>query len=430
MTVGVSADADMPGRLTEIPQAGRTSRHLRVCYSYYKGTPAPLTNGGLNEYGVALRDVWSPSRQELIDMTPATQAGPNYSDLCKLILERARTAREAVELTGSMIAEHGHVTYGGNSHLVADADEAWVVIEFAGGQGLWAAERLGADSIRVSRPGYIGDVPAKGDGGRDWLWSANFISFAAERGWYDPASGGAFNVNTIYGDGRHRWDGVAWVEGELARLAARPEKIGLHDVMSFVATERLTGDTAGYGQVVPLLGQCHMALRMMWHAHIGASTAPFSPVFLGIQHVPEEFRQHRYLSDREAQRFIDPRPHPNPSAISRGVESTRSATAVFKRLQYLAFERSHQFLAEVQNVWRSLERRLDQKASDIARLANLAITSGESELAERCLTSFTEEALIQTLEMAELLARSIELRTRVSYGINSDAPLTGPEQVW
>jgi dipeptidase len=74
MAVGVSADADMPGRLTEIPQATRTARHLRVCYSYYKGTPAPLTNGGLNEFGVALRDVWSPSRQELIGMTPATQS--------------------------------------------------------------------------------------------------------------------------------------------------------------------------------------------------------------------------------------------------------------------------------------------------------------------------------------------------------------------
>ena len=430
MTVGVSADADMPGRLTEIPQATRTARHLRVCYSYYKGTPAPLTNGGLNEFGVALRDVWSPSRQELIDMTPVTQAGPNYSDLCKLILERARTAREAVELIGSMIAEHGHVTYGGNSHLVADADEAWVVIEFAGGQGLWAAERLGADTIRVSRPGYIGDVPVNRDGGRDWLWSPNFISFAEEQGWYDPAFDGAFHVNKIYGDGRYRWDGVAWVEGELAKLAARPEKIGLHDVMSFVATERLTGDTAGYGQVVPLLDRCHTALRMMWHAHIGASTAPFTPVFLGIQHVPDEFRQHRYLSDREAQRFLDARQLQNLSAISRKVESARSATAIFKRLQYMVFEHHDHFLAEVQSVWRGLERRLSSRASDVSQLAIFALEVGQVALAERCLTYFTEEALLQSLDMAEDLTRSIEIRARISYGMSLNAAGLGPEQIW
>ena len=430
MTVGVTSGADMPGKLSEIPQADQTARHLRVCYSYYKGTPAPLTNGGVNEFGVALRDVWSPSRPELIDITPATQTGPNYSDLCKLILERAHTAREGVELIASMIAEHGHVTYGGNSHLVADADEAWVVIEFAGGQGLWAAERLGADSIRVSRPGYIGEVPAKGDGGRDWLWSPNFISFAVEQGWYDPAVDDAFNVNKVYGDGRHRWDGVAWVEEELRALSRRPQKIELYDVMAFVATERLTGDTAGYGQVVPLFGPCHTALRMMWHAHIGAATAPFTPVFLGIQHVPEEFRQHRYLSDREAQRFIDPRKHPELSPVSRGVESTRSATAIFKRLQYLAFEHPEHFLAELQAVWRGFEKRLEPKSSDISRLALLALDAGEPALAERCLTSFTAEALLQSLDMAEQLARAIELRTRNSHGINTNVTPQGPDQTW
>ncbi len=40
-------------------------------YSDYKGLPWPLANGGLNEYGVAIRDVWSPSRAELLQMTPA-----------------------------------------------------------------------------------------------------------------------------------------------------------------------------------------------------------------------------------------------------------------------------------------------------------------------------------------------------------------------
>jgi dipeptidase len=81
LTVGASPDAEMPGILSEIAQVERTARHIRVNYSYYKGTPAPLTNGGLNEYGVAVRDIWSPSRPELIAMTPPTQTGPNYSEL-------------------------------------------------------------------------------------------------------------------------------------------------------------------------------------------------------------------------------------------------------------------------------------------------------------------------------------------------------------
>jgi len=101
--------------------------------------PGPLTNGGLNEHGVAVRDVWSPSHPRLVALTPADQSGPSYSDLARLVLERCRTAREGVALIGDLIAEHGESTYGGNSHLIADASEAWVVIQFAGGQGLWAA---------------------------------------------------------------------------------------------------------------------------------------------------------------------------------------------------------------------------------------------------------------------------------------------------
>src|SRR6056297_3306139 len=137
ITVGVTPQADMPGQLSDIPQAAETLRNLRVSYSYYLGVPAPLTNGGLNECGVAVRDIWSTSRAELIAMTPKDQTGPNYSDLARIVVERARTAREGVELIGTLIATHGYSTYGGNSHMIADPDEAWVVIEFAGGKGLW-----------------------------------------------------------------------------------------------------------------------------------------------------------------------------------------------------------------------------------------------------------------------------------------------------
>ena len=49
--------------------------------------------------------------------------------------------------------------YGGNSHIFADSKEAWVMIQFAGGKSLWVAERLGPNTIRASRPGYIEEIP-------------------------------------------------------------------------------------------------------------------------------------------------------------------------------------------------------------------------------------------------------------------------------
>jgi hypothetical protein len=277
ITVGVTPHAGLPGRRSQIPQADRTARHLRVSYSHYLGVPAPLTNGGLNEHGVAVRDIWSPSRPELIAMTPADQTGPNYSDLARIVTERATTARHGVEIIADLIARHGYACYGGNSHMIADPDEAWVVIQFSGGRGLWVAERLGPDSIRASRPGYIGAIPAEPDA--DHLFPPYFIDTAVELGWYDRGEG-AFDVNRVYGDGLGRWAGVAWIEDAMTALAARPEKVTLADVFWAISTERLTGDTAGYGQVVPLTHPRHVELRMMWHAPVGPVTAPLVPVFL------------------------------------------------------------------------------------------------------------------------------------------------------
>jgi len=153
--VGVDDRANFPGELIEIPQVPETARYITMNYSEWKGFPAPLTNGGLNEYGVAARDVWSPSRPELQKLTPNPQHGLNYSDLSRIAMERAHSAREAVEIVGGLIEKYGYATYGGNSHLFADAHEGWVLIDFAGGKGLWIAERLGPNDIRMSYPGYI-----------------------------------------------------------------------------------------------------------------------------------------------------------------------------------------------------------------------------------------------------------------------------------
>src|SRR5690349_17512644 len=353
ITVGVTPQAEMPGLLTEIPQVAETARHIRVSYSYYLGVPAPLTNGGLNEYGVAVRDIWSTSRPELVAMTPGNQTGPNYSDLARIVLERARTAREGVEIIGTLIAEHGYSDYGGNSHLIVDADEAWVVIECSGGQKLWAAERLGPDSIRASRPGYIGVIPVAEPGHPGFRYSPNLVDFAVAQGWYDRAR--PFDFNAIYGDGKGRWAGVQWIEAEMLARAQRAQKIGIADIFWAVRTEKLTGDTAGYGQVVPLITPRHAELRHLWHTQIGAIAAPFSPVFMAMREVPEEYRQHRYLTAGEDSRFVDRRHEATVSCIPQGIESTRSAAYAGKRLLYLILQHVERFLPEVTALWEAME---------------------------------------------------------------------------
>jgi hypothetical protein len=429
--VGVTPESAMPGVRSTMPQAAETARHLRVSYSTYRGIPGPLTNGGLNEHGVAVRDVWSTSHQRLIDLTPVDQRGPNYSDLARIVLERARTAREGAELIGELIERYGYSTYGGNSHLIADGDEAWVVIEFAGGQGLWVAERLGPDDIRVSRPGYVLQVPADFLTRPEFLGAPHLIDLAVERGWYDPAAG-AFDVNAIHGDGKGRWAGVAWMEGELARLADRPEKIGLGDVIWALRTERLTGDKAGYGQVVPLVTTNEPDLRVIWHAAIGPIAAPFTPFFLGLSSIPPEFRRHRYLTTGEDAAFADP-DHAGSdqlSVVAQRVEATRSAVAVFKRLLYLVAEHHETFLPEVTPVWEAFERNLAGQLPGIMAAATLLAQGGRADLARNMLTSYSTTQALRGLDLGEAMLVSMEARSRILFGIRADVTWRGPEQLW
>lgn len=431
VTVGVTPGADMPGRLSMIPQVPRTLRHMRVSYSYYLGVPAPLTNGGVNECGVAVRDIWSPSRTELVAMTPKDQTGPNYSDLARIVLERARTARDGVELIGALIAAHGHASYGGNSHIIADPDEAWVVIQFAGGRGLWCAERLGPDSIRASRPGYIGEIPAAPS--EDFLFPSHFFDTAREQGWWSEGDG-PFNVNHIYGDGKHRWDGVAWIEDEMRARAERPGRITLDDVFWSISTERLTGDTAGYGQVVPLTHPRHDALRMMWHAPVGPVTAPLLPVFLGQETVPPAWRQHRYLTAGESHRFLDCRKaDKNPDTVSlvpQGIETGPSAYRDFKRLMHLAFQKPDPILREVWSHWRAIEAQTSAEIPEVLRAAALLIEAGEADLASRVLTEFSHTRFDRALADCSALAEAAYARLRALGALNLTATPLSPKQIW
>ena len=242
-------------------------------------------------------------------------------------------------------------------------------------------------------------------------------------------------VNTVYGDRKGRWAGVRWIEGEMEERAARPQKISLSDVMWAIRTPRLTGDTAGYGQVVPLVDPGHPQLRVLWHAHIGALAAPFVPVYLGVEYVPEEFRQHRYLTVGESARFLDAR-HANEgepdslSLVPQGIESTRSATAVFKRLLYLVLQNPDRFLPEVTDVWEGLEQKLLDQHDTMTAIAGALLADGNETLAGKLLTYFSGTELRNALNLAETLAASLEARTRILHTISTGPRPKSEDQIW
>jgi dipeptidase len=404
ITVGVTAEAEFPGRKIEIPQARQTYRFLTMNYSDYMGFPAPLTNGGLNEHNVAAHDVWSPSRAELVAMTPNPQSGPQYSDLSRIAMQRARTAREAVEIIGALIDAHGYSTYGGNSHMFADQDEGWVLIEFAGGKGLWIAERLGPDEVRMSYPGYIGEIPLDFRSRDDFMGSANFISFAVEQGWYDPAAGKPFDVNKVYSADEEEYPRSA-MEQELRDAVP----IDLRRMLDAVRDPRISKDSTGYGQVAQLRDRGRPEMNLLWVAPTGSVTAPFIPYRIGVQRIAPQFGKHRYLTKGEASAFL--------TRDWQIQEATEFAGRLFKRLMYYTCDHPARFLPEVNEALTAFENRLIAEQDTVAATAEALFRAGQRELALVYLTEHSERAGRAALALGHALLGSIEARTELLFGL-------------
>jgi dipeptidase len=410
ITVGVTENASMPGQLMNISQAPHTFRYLSMEYSDFEGFPAPLTNGGVNEKGVAVRDIWAQNRDDLIAMTPNSQTGLQYSDLARVVMERASTAREGVELIGQMIAQYGYADYGGNSHLIADANEGWVVWEMSGGQGLWAAERLGENDVRVLYPGYIEDFPVDFANSPDYMGSPDIVSFAVEQGWWKPNGTELFNIFNAYAyqaegytarDGGAKYMSQAALENATRAMAPVTEK----DLIERVRDYRISDDEAGYGQVVSLHSDMDPDLIRIWVAPTSSVTAPFNPWWLGVKSVPPEYGLHRYLYKDAASTFLD--------TDYQYLEATHFAGRIFKQVLYYTCSNPETYLPIVQNMLHGFENASFADLEWVDRSAQMLIENGQRDDALDLLTFYShtraEKALVLGKTMVDALDAYIKL---------------------
>lgn len=431
--VGVTEDASIPGELIDIPQANHTLRYLSMEYSDFEGFPAPLTNGGINEKGVAVRDVWASNRNELIEMTPTPQRGVQYSDLARIVMERASTAREGVSIIGDLIKKHGYATYGGNSHLIADKDEGWVVWEFAGGQGLWAAERLGPNEVRVSYPGYIEDFPVDFADSNNYLGSDNIVSFAIEHGWWNEDSGDTFNIFKVYGvqgESYHAREGgfkyMSQAELENATVAMVP--VTEADLMERVRDPRIADDQAGYGQVVSVYDIEDSDLFNLWTAATGSVAAPFVPWYLGVESVPPEFGQHRYLTTGASSTFLSP--------DFQLQEASLFAGRLFKRVLYYMCSAPDTLLPLVTDMVTSFEDESRTEVSEwVDKAAKALLSAGDREAARKLLTHFSHTRSFKSLDLGKVMTDALDGYIKLSgqwrepMGDNINDPGEGGETV-
>ena len=152
--------------LGQIPQAGHT----------YK------TVGNMNEHQLIIGETTWGGRMEQVD----TAGKMDYGSLIYITLQRARTAREAIDVIVELANEYGYASEG-ETFSIADKDEAWVMDLVGKGPGekgiVWVAIRI-PDGYICSHANQARIQKFPMDDPGNCLWAPDVISFARSKGYF------------------------------------------------------------------------------------------------------------------------------------------------------------------------------------------------------------------------------------------------------
>ncbi|HDQ45566.1 MAG TPA: dipeptidase [bacterium] len=179
------------GELYHTPAARHAPGTMRDVYEWDTGDflgripqPAETYNvvGNINEHQVAIGETTWGGRRELQDSTAIL----DYGSLMYIVLERAKTAREAIQIMTDLVAEYGYYS-SGESFSIADPEEVWILEMIGKGPGntgaVWVARRVpdGYISAHANNP-RIRRFPLNDR--KNCLYAPDVITFAREKNYF------------------------------------------------------------------------------------------------------------------------------------------------------------------------------------------------------------------------------------------------------
>lgn len=138
--------------------------------------------GNMNEYGLTIAETTFGGREELVD----TLAIIDYGSLIYITLQRAKNARDAINVMTSLVSEFGYCSEG-ESFSIGDPNEVWIMEMVGKGSGcrgaLWVAQRIPdgcvsghANQSRITKINF--------NDKDNCLYSLDVVSFAREKGYF------------------------------------------------------------------------------------------------------------------------------------------------------------------------------------------------------------------------------------------------------
>jgi len=335
---------------------------------------------GINEWGVVVADNDAPTREPLTG-----ESGLHDNDICRLVLERSRTAYEGVMLVGSLIEEYGH-SYVGQIYWIVDPGEAWIV-ECAGRH--WVAIRV-TDGVTVRANQY--QITTSWDEG-----SSDLVEYAVDRGWCESANDFSFaecysKKGYPYRSSQTRVErGLDLLAGETGGLTREDLMAVLSDHYEGTHMYRQPHDNDMYrticsGRTVSaMVAQLEPGLppgmQVMWYCMSSPCVGVFMPVYANVSGIPEP-----YLTGRGPE---------DPSGYDEG-----SAWWVYKMLQVSVDEDYDERQPPVREMWDGIYA---AASSEVEKMEGaLLALYGDSEAAEarRLMDELVEARLLGCYESA------------------------------
>jgi dipeptidase len=139
--------------------------------------------GNMNEHQLAIGETTYGGRPELVDTTGII----DYGSLIYMTLQRAKTAREAIQTMAGLVKDFGYYS-SGESFSIADKDEVWIMELIGKGPGnkgaVWVALRIPDGYVSAhANQARITTFPM--DDPENCLYSEDVISFAREAGYFN-----------------------------------------------------------------------------------------------------------------------------------------------------------------------------------------------------------------------------------------------------
>jgi dipeptidase len=337
--------------------------------------------------------------------------------LRRLVAERARSAREGVELVGGLVGQFGYV-HSGRTYVIADPQEAWLVAVVRGRR--WVARRVPGDVVVLLPNVHILEQIDLQDTD-NFLASADLITYAKARGWYEPEHGEAFNFRRVYGLEEHAQPDPRRRRGrQLATGLPVPEPLqqpisfGVRPArkMTVAAVARILRDRSSERPISSPVTQESAIFRLRedmpreigcvyWRATAEPSISVFTPWYLAVTETPPDYYR---PVDISTQLSLDHHFDPTPGTFD---EDPRLAWWTFKGLQDHVHEDFANRVQVVRPVWSKMERRLFRSQSSIEQQV-MGLWQNDPQAAREYLTRYCAEVALEACGKARKLSDRFE----------------------